>query len=87
LLFVVLLLGIIIDSRLSLSEHINYMVAKAHMRASQILRCFLSRDPLILIRAFNVYVWPIVEYCSPVWSPTAVGQFNKIESVQRWFTD
>ena len=62
------------------------MVAKAHLRASQILRCFLSRDPLILIRAFNVYVRPIVEYCSPVWSPTAVGQINKIESVQRWFT-
>jgi len=62
------------------------MVAKAHMRASQILRCFLSRDPLILIRAFNVYDRPIVEYCSLVWSPTAVRQINKIESVQRWFT-
>jgi len=52
----------------------------------QTLRCFLSRDALILIRAFNVYVWPIVECCSPVWSPTAVGQINKIKSVQRWFT-
>jgi len=39
-----------------------------------------------LIRTFNVYVRPIVEYCSPVRSPTAVGQINKIESVQRWFT-
>jgi len=28
----------------------------------------------------------MVEYCSSVWSPTAVGQINKIESVQRWFT-
>jgi len=56
------------------------------MSASQILRCILSRDPLILIRAFNVHVRPIVEYCSPVWSPTAVGQINIIESVQRWFT-
>jgi len=49
-------LGIISDPRLSFSEHINSMVAKAHMQASQILRCFLRRDPLILIRAFNVYV-------------------------------
>jgi len=32
------------------------------------------------------YVRPIVEYCSPVWSPTAVGQINKIELVQRWST-
>jgi len=62
------------------------MVAKAHMRASQILRCFLSRDALNSIRAFNVYVRPIVEYCSHVWSPTDVGQITRIESVQRWFT-
>jgi len=51
--------GVIIDSRLSFSEHINNMVAKAHIRASQILRCFLSRDPYILIRAFTVYVRPL----------------------------
>lgn len=79
-------LGVIVDSRLSFSEQVNSMVAKAHLRASQILRCFLSRDPYILIKAFNVYVRPLVEYCSPVWSPTAVGRINKIESVQRWFT-
>jgi len=40
----------------------------------------------MLIRAFNVHVRPIVEYCSRVCSPTVVGQINKIESVQRWFT-
>ena len=39
-----------------------------------------------IIRASNVYVQPIVEYCSPVWSPTAVGKIIRIESVQRWFT-
>jgi len=61
------------------------MVTKAHMRASQILLCF-SRDTYILIRASNIYVRPLVEFCSPVWSPTAVGLINKIDSVQRWFT-
>jgi len=70
--------GIIIDSSLSFIEHINSIDAEAHMWASQILRCFLSRDPLILIRAFNVYVQRIVEYCSPVWSLTAVRQINKL---------
>jgi len=35
-------LGIIIDSRLSFIDHINSMVAKAHMRASQILVVFLA---------------------------------------------
>jgi len=58
-------LRVIVDSRryYRFSEHINYMVAKAHMLASQILRCFTSRDPYILNRAFSVYVRPPVEYC------------------------
>jgi len=49
------------------------------------VRCFLSRDPYILIRAFYVNVRPLVEYCSLVWLHTAVGRINKIKSVQRWF--
>ena len=53
-------LGIIIDSRLLFSEHINLTVAKAHLRASQILDCFLSHDPYISIKALNVFVRPLV---------------------------
>jgi hypothetical protein len=62
------------------------LVAKAPLRGSQILRCFLSRDPSILVKAFNVYVRPLVEYCSPLWSPTSAGNINKTESDQKWFT-
>jgi len=65
------------------SRHVYF---DTKIQFNSILHCFLSRDPLILIRAFNVYVRLIVEYCSLVWSPTAVGQINKIESVQMWFT-
>ena len=34
-----------------------------------ILRTFVSKDIKLLMRAFIVYVCPIVEYCSVVWSP------------------
>jgi len=33
-------LGVLIDTQLSFKSHINAMVAKAHMRAGQISRCF-----------------------------------------------
>jgi len=79
-------LGIYIDSKLKFAEHINLMVAKAHRRANQILRCFLSRDNEILVKAFVTYVRPILEYSSPVWSPHTLGMINSIESVQRRFT-
>ena len=45
-----------------------------------------SRDIGNLVRAFKVYVRPLVE-CSPqIWSPSNVGLINLIESIQRSFT-
>ena len=46
-------LGVQISSHLSFNDHIYSIVSKAHIRASQILRCFVSRDPATLIFAFN----------------------------------
>ena len=51
-----------------------------------ILCCFECRDPLLLLRAFTVYVRPILEYCSPVWNPVHIGDIKRIEAVQRRFT-
>ena len=48
---------------------INNIVATAKRRASQILRCCLSKDLNVLTKAFVVYIRPLLEYCSPVWSP------------------
>lgn len=79
-------LGVIMDSRLGFSSHFANISAKAHQRAGLILRCFKSRDPQLLFRAFTVYVRPLLEYCSPIWSPTYKSDVNKIEAVQRRFT-
>ena len=40
----------------------------------------------MLTKAFAVFVRPLLEYCSPVWSPCTVTAINKLESVQRMFT-
>ena len=79
-------LGVIVNSKLSFSAHFAAITAKAHQWAGLISRCFKSRDPHILFRAFKVYVRPIVEYCSPVWSPVYKSGIRKIEAVQRRFT-
>ena len=41
----------------------------------------------ILCKAFTTYVRPMLEYCSPVWSPVAVTLISQLESVQRRFTE
>jgi len=47
----------------------------------------VSLDTASLTRAFIVYVRPLLEYASPVWSPHHVGKIMQIESVQRRFTE
>ena len=79
-------LGIIIDNKLNFNSHVSAVAHKAHVRASLILRTFVSRDIDILTKAFTTYVRPILEYCTPVWSPHTACNINKIESCQRWFT-
>lgn len=79
-------LGICICNNLKFRTHINSIVSKAHQRSSLILRCFKCRDPIILLKAFVVYVRPLVEYCSQVWSPISITDINKLERVQRRFT-
>jgi len=79
-------LGIIVDSSLSFSVHINKVVSQAFIRSNLIRRCFVSRHVPTLMRAFIVYVRPLVEYASCVWSPHHVTLVKLVESVQRRFT-
>ena len=62
-------LGITITHDLSPSLHITDIVAKAHKRGNAILRCFMSRDTDMLTRAYLVYVRPLLEVNSVIWSP------------------
>jgi len=76
------------NCHLKFTEHITCTVGKAHSRAYLIHKCFLSRDPLLLMRAFNTYVRPLLENVSPVWLPQYHYLIDNIESesVQRRFT-
>jgi hypothetical protein len=79
-------LGVMVDKKLTFSTHINNIVAKAHRRANLIMKCFVSKDRHSLMRAFQVYVRPLLEYCSTVWSPRFSKDSTSIEAVQRRFT-
>ena len=57
-------------------KHINKIVTKAHQCTALICRCFKSKQPDILFRAFAVCVRPILEYCSAVWNPGYLCDIN-----------
>ena len=48
----------------------EWRLGRARQRSVLICRCFLSRDCANLIRAFRVYINPLLEYSSTVWSPS-----------------
>jgi len=79
-------LGVTITSDLSPSQHISEITLKAHQRANPIIRCFVSGDTRLLVRAFIVYVRPLLEYNSVIWSPSLIKDIDLIEQVHRRFT-
>ena len=79
-------LGVIIDDKLTFSNHILSTTKKAYTQSAMMSRCFLSKNPHLLTRAFTSYVRPILEYASPVWSPHFTKDIDSLERVQRRFT-
>ena len=79
-------LGLLVSQNLSPSAHINEIVVKAHHRANIIHRCFTSRNIGRLVRAYTVYVRPLIEHDSILWSPLLKQDIEKVERVQRCFT-
>ena len=65
-------LRILIDNKLAMSQYIHAIVNKAQSRASLIFNCFHSKHRATLLKAFVTYVRPLLEYASPVWSPSTV---------------
>ena len=79
-------LGVTYDNKLRFDDYIHKIVSKAFQMVNLIYRTFVSKNTDLLCRAFKTYVRPILEYCSPIWSPYLLHDINKIESVQRYFT-
>ena len=53
-------------------DHIDNITRRAYQRTYMIYKGFVSRDTIILSKAYTTYVRPLLEYCTQVWSPTYV---------------
>jgi len=64
----------------------SIIVHNAFKCAVLILKSFHSHDPQMLKRAYCVYVRTLLEFSSPIWSPHYKYLIDKIETIQRYFT-
>ena len=79
-------LGVTMNRSLTFTSHICNVVHKASIRMNLLFKCFTSRNNSTLIRGYKVYVRPILEYSSVIWSPHRVKDIKALEAVQRKFT-
>ena len=81
-------LGVEIDSSLKFDHHLNNIVTRAYQRINLLFRGFVTKDAVFLKKMFHYinYVRPILEYCSPTWSPYLLCDIDKLEKVQKYFT-
>ena len=80
-------IGILHDSKLCFNEYIAEIVSRAFQRVTLLFRSFISGNVLILTKAYYItYVWPLLEYCTYLWSPYQNYLIDKIERVQKYFS-
>ena len=79
-------LGVYISHNLNFSIHIDKIIAKANRMSALIFKSFKCRDTKFLVHMYEVFVRPMLEYNTTVWSPYSFVDIKRIERVQRSFT-
>jgi hypothetical protein len=79
-------LGIIVNNNLHFDSYIDCIVVKAYRVCSCILNGFYTNSHCFMINLFKMYVRPLLEYNTVVWSPQNLNYIDKCERVQKYFT-
>jgi hypothetical protein len=79
-------LGVIFQSNLSFSSHIDKSCTKALKCLGFLIRCTKEfNDEHCLKTLYVLLVRPLLEYCSVLWNPTQIGYIESLDRVQKRF--
>lgn len=79
-------LGIVFNSSLDFTEHINSLVKRANSMLGFVKRWSKEfQDPYVTLSLYNCFVRPHLEYASQVWTPFYDVHRSRIEAVQHNF--
>ena len=79
-------LGMVRTASAMYSDQCHPMASKAAKTANAIRRILRTRARELLWPAFQYYVLPIINYCSPVWSLILISDITTVERVQHRYT-
>ncbi|EFP04018.1 hypothetical protein CRE_27617 [Caenorhabditis remanei] len=78
-------LGIIFSRDLSFDSHINSILRRAQCRINILFNVLKNSVFDIMLKCYKVFIRPIMEYGSTLYSPTLKCLIRKVESVQKSF--
>ena len=79
------LIGATLSSDLNMTSHCNIVFLPAFNQAKLILLAFHSNQPQLLCHACKVYVHPLLEFGTRVWSPSLKKDILVFENIQRYY--
>lgn len=74
---------VIVDDKLTFSDHLAEKINKANSILGVIRRTFVYLDPIILKALYTALVRPHLEYANQIWCPYLVKDVEALENVQR----
>lgn len=79
-------LGVTLDSKMRLNDHIDSIVDRSFRNLGFVMRTCKPFKGLTCIKVvYYAYVRSILEYASPIWSPFYAIHIDKIERIQKKF--
>lgn len=79
-------LGVLLDSKLTMSEHVDYITDKAYKNLGFVIRtCKPFFDVSCIKTVYYAYVRSVLEYASSIWYPNYVIYNDKVERIQKKF--
>ena len=74
------ILGMILDSKFTFEQHLHSVSSSVAQKIGLLRKCFkIFRDQSILLKCFNSFILPCLEYCSPIWSSAADSHLRLLD--------
>ena len=79
-------LGVHMSADYTWSTHISIIAKDGRKLLAWVLGVFQDRSSLTMLTLYKSMIRAKLEYCCPLWDPSAISDIQKLENVQRLFT-